>query len=68
MTDLKRLALEMAPVFSSLSIHREAMAALAYFKQAVESESVSLTLINGVATFLRRSANDPVLEFQKPRE
>lgn len=66
MADLKRLAGEMVPIFSSLHIHREALAALAYLKQAVESERVSLALINGVAAYLRRAQHDPALRFQEP--
>ncbi len=46
MADLKRLAVEMVPIFSSLHIHREALAALAYLKQAVETERVNLALVN----------------------
>jgi tetratricopeptide (TPR) repeat protein len=65
MTDLKRLAGEMVPIFSSLHIHREALAALAYLKQAVETERVSLALVNGVAAYLRRAQHDPGLRFQE---
>jgi tetratricopeptide (TPR) repeat protein len=65
MADLKRLAGEMVPIFSSLHIHREALAALAYLKQAVETERVSLALVNGVAAYLRRAQHDPGLRFQE---
>ncbi len=68
MVDLKRLAAEMVPIFSSLHIHREALAALAYFKQAVETERVSLALVNGIAAYLRRAEHDPSLRFQEPGE
>ena len=68
MADLKRFASEMLPIFSSLDIHREALAALAYFKQAVEAETASRSLINNVVTYLRRAEHDPVLEFEKPWE
>ncbi len=66
MADLKRLAAEMVPIFSSLHIHREALAALAYLKQAVETERVSLALVNGVAAYLRRAQYDPALRFREP--
>jgi tetratricopeptide (TPR) repeat protein len=66
MADLKRLAGEMVPIFSSLHIHREALAALAYLKQAVETERVSLALVNGVAAYLRRAQHDPGLRFEEP--
>ncbi|MFY9819934.1 MAG: tetratricopeptide repeat protein [Thermoanaerobaculia bacterium] len=68
MADLKELAAEMAPLFSSLHIHSEALVALAYFKQAVESERVSLALVTGVAAYLRRAEHDPTLRFQEPGE
>lgn len=66
MADLKRLASEMVPIFSSLHIHREALAALAYFKQAVEMERVSLALVNEISAYLRRAEHDPSLRFQEP--
>jgi tetratricopeptide (TPR) repeat protein len=68
MADLKRLATEMVPIFSSLHIHREALAALAHLKQAVETERASLALVNGIAAYLRRAEHDPSLRFQEPGE
>jgi tetratricopeptide (TPR) repeat protein len=64
-TDLKRLAEEMVPIFSSLHIHREALAALAYLKQAAEAERATLDLVTGVAAYLRRAQHDPALRFQE---
>lgn len=66
MADLKRLAGEMVPIFSSLNIHREALAALAYLKQAVEAERASVELVTGVAAYLRKAQHDPELRFQAP--
>lgn len=65
--DLKRLAQEMVPIFSSLQIHREALAALTFLKQAIEAERASLELVNGVAAYLRRARHDPGLRFQEPQ-
>lgn len=62
--DLKRLAGEMVPIFSSLNIHREALAALAYLKQAAEAERASLELVRSVAAFVRRAQHDPELRFE----
>ena len=62
--DLKRLAGEMVPIFSSLNIHREALAALAYLKQALEAERASIELVSGVAAYLRRAQHDPALRFE----
>jgi tetratricopeptide (TPR) repeat protein len=66
--DLKVLAAEMAPLFSSLHIHSEALTALAYFRQAVETERASLALVNGIAAYLRRAEHDPSLRFQEPED
>lgn len=66
MADLRRLAREIVPIFSSLRIHREALAALAYLKQAIEAERVSLDLVTSVAAYLRRARHDPALRFERP--
>lgn len=65
--DLKRLAEEMGPIFSSLNIHREALAALAYLKQAAEAERATVELVSSVAAYLRRVEHDPGLRFQEER-
>ncbi len=64
--DLKRLAQEMLPIFSSLQVHREALAALTFLKQAIEAERASLEVVTGVATYLRRARHDPGLRFEAP--
>lgn len=63
--DLKRLAEEMLPIFSSLHIHREALAALAFLRQAVEAERASLEVVTRVASYLRRAQHDPSLRFEE---
>ncbi|MEA2602755.1 MAG: hypothetical protein QOF89_3747 [Acidobacteriota bacterium] len=64
--DLKHLAEEMLPVFSSRRIEREALAALAFLRQAVAAERVSRELIARVASFLKRLELEPGLSFQAP--
>jgi tetratricopeptide (TPR) repeat protein len=64
--DLKRLAEEIVPVFASRKIHREALAALAFLKQAIEAEAASLEVITRVAAFLKKAENDPGLKFEAP--
>ncbi|HEX2222647.1 MAG TPA: tetratricopeptide repeat protein [Thermoanaerobaculia bacterium] len=64
--DLKVLAQEMLPIFTSLQIHREALAALAYLRQAMEAERVTVDLITMVANYLDRARHDPELRFQEP--
>ncbi len=61
--DLRRLAEEMVPIFSSLQIHREALAALAFLKQAIEAENATVELVASVADYLRRAQHDPGLSF-----
>jgi tetratricopeptide (TPR) repeat protein len=63
--DLKRLAEEMLPIFSSLHIHREALAALAFLRQAAEAETASLEVVTRVASYLRRAQHDPSLRFEE---
>jgi tetratricopeptide (TPR) repeat protein len=64
--ELKRLAEEMLPIFSSRKIHREALAALAFWRQAVETERAGLDLVTRVASFLKRAEHDPELRFERP--
>lgn len=64
--DLKVLAEEMLPIFTSLQIHREALAALAYLRQAMEAERATVELITKVAAYLDRARHDPELRFQEP--
>ncbi|HEV2851461.1 MAG TPA: tetratricopeptide repeat protein [Thermoanaerobaculia bacterium] len=64
--DLKRLAGEIVPIFASRRIHREALAALAFLKQAMEAEAAGVELIARIAEFLRRAENDPALKFEPP--
>jgi len=62
--DLKRIAAEMLPVFASGHIHREALAALAFFRQAVEAEKAGVELVTKVAEYLRRAEGNPELRFE----
>ena len=62
--DLKRLAAEIVPVFASRHIHREALAALSFFRQAVEAETAGAELVARVAAYLRRAEGDPGLPFE----
>ncbi|MFL6194601.1 MAG: hypothetical protein ACJ75H_10560 [Thermoanaerobaculia bacterium] len=64
--DLRRLAEGMVPIFSSLHIHREALAALAYLKQAAEAERATVEVVSEIAEYLRRAQHDPALRFRAP--
>jgi hypothetical protein len=62
--ELKRLAADMVPIFASRHIHREALAALTFLRQAVEAEQASLEVVARVADFLRKAEHDPELRFE----
>lgn len=64
--ELKRLAAEMLPVFASRHIHREALAALAFFQQAVEAEQADAATVAKVVDFLRKAQFSPELAFGGP--
>ncbi|HSK80410.1 MAG TPA: tetratricopeptide repeat protein [Thermoanaerobaculia bacterium] len=62
--ELRRLAEQMVPIFASRQIHREALAALAYLKQAAEAEKASFELVARVAAFVKRAQFDPGARFE----
>jgi len=66
MDEVKRVVREALPIFSSRKIHREALAALAFWKHAVETERIGLDLVTKVASFLKRAQHDPELRFERP--
>ncbi|HEX4497150.1 MAG TPA: hypothetical protein VIE43_15865 [Thermoanaerobaculia bacterium] len=66
MEELGRVAEAMVPIFSSRQIHQEAMAALDYWRQALEAKQVCSALIAGVASFLKQARHNLDLQFQKP--
>jgi len=63
-TDVKRLVLEMEPVFRDKRVHQEAQKALGLFRRAVEMETVTAEMVRRVAVYLRRAQNDPRLQFE----
>jgi tetratricopeptide (TPR) repeat protein len=63
--ELKRLAAELVPVFASRQVHREALAAFAFFQRAVETERAEVEVVERVAKFLRKAWYAPELRFQE---
>jgi hypothetical protein len=61
---MRRLAEEMLPIFRSRDIHREAIAALIVFQQAVRMEKLSTGLLDEIRSFLQRARTDPKLRFE----
>jgi tetratricopeptide (TPR) repeat protein len=63
--ELRRIAEEMMPIFAARQIHREALAALTIWKQAVETERAGAEFVANVAGFLRRARYHRDLRFQE---
>lgn len=61
--EIKRLAAAMLPIFRAQDVHREAMAALLLFHQAVEGERITLALIDEIRTYLDQAQENPRLRF-----
>jgi tetratricopeptide (TPR) repeat protein len=66
MAELRQLAEQMVPIFSSRQIHREALAALDYWRQAVTAERAGASLIARIGAFLVQARHNPELRFQTP--
>lgn len=62
--EMKRLALEMLPIFHSRDVHREAVAALLVLQQAITAERASLSLVREVASFLEEARENPRRRFE----
>jgi tetratricopeptide (TPR) repeat protein len=62
--EMRRIAEEMLPIFQSRDIHREAIAALIVFQQAVHMEKLSSDLLDEIRSFLRRARTDHKLRFE----
>lgn len=64
-SEVKALAGEMFPVFQSRDVPREALAALAFFHQAAERETVTADLAERLTAFLRKARYHPGLWFEE---
>ena len=62
--DVRRLAEEMLPVFTSRALHRHALHALVLFQRAAEAESLTLAWVRDLARYLRHARENPALRFQ----
>jgi len=63
--DVKRLVLQMEPVFQSQGVHEEARKALNLFRRAVELETVTVELVRRVVAYLYRAQHNPELRFEE---
>lgn len=66
--ELKVLAKEMLPIFRSQDVHREAVAALFLFHEAVREEQVTVAFIRELAAYLDAARHDPSLRFRQRPE
>ena len=61
--EMKRLAAEMVPIFTSRQIHREALAALSFFQQAAEAEQAGIETVAKIGEYLQKARYAPGLRF-----
>jgi len=61
--ELKEIAGEVLAIFVSGQVHREALAALSYLRQAAAAEQASLEVVASVAAYFKRLRYDPGLPF-----
>jgi tetratricopeptide (TPR) repeat protein len=62
--EMRRLAEEMLPIFRSRDLHREAIAALLVFQQAVRMEKLTSGLLDEIRSYLKRARKDHKLRFE----
>jgi tetratricopeptide (TPR) repeat protein len=63
--EVKRLAEEMIPIFAAADVHREALAALIIFVEAVKQEQLTVAMTERIGKYLRDARADPSLRFAK---
>ncbi len=64
--EVKQLVAEMVEVFDERDIHRETIASLILFRDAVELEQVSAASLRELSTYLERARRDPNHAFRIP--
>jgi len=60
-SEVRSLAKEMLPIFTSRRIHQHALAALVLFQRAAEAEKATVAYVRDLALFLHRARNNPYL-------
>jgi len=63
--EVKRLVLQMAPVFEAEDVHTEAQKALKLFSRAMEVETASVALVRRLVAYLYRAQGDPRVQFEE---
>jgi tetratricopeptide (TPR) repeat protein len=62
--EVKTIARQMAPIFQSQGVHREALAALKLFQEAAAREALTLDLARRLVRYLQRAQYNPELRFE----
>jgi len=65
--DVQRLSLQIAGIFQSQDVPREALAALLFFQKAAERERATAKLARDIGAFLEKLRCDPELRFERWR-
>lgn len=63
--ELRQLADEMHTIFSAEDVHREALAALAFFEEAVRQDRATVEVLEDLAAYLKRARSNPTLRFRQ---
>lgn len=63
LAEVKYLTAEILPIFRSRDVHRETLTALLYFQQAAELEQITLSMVQDMATYLKKASHTPGLVF-----
>ncbi|HEX4963297.1 MAG TPA: hypothetical protein VF173_20875 [Thermoanaerobaculia bacterium] len=64
MPELRQLADEMHQIFAAGDVHREGVAALLLFEDAVREEKLTAKVVEDVAGYLKRARDNPGLRFR----
>lgn len=62
--EVRRLAEEMLPIFTSRRIHQHALAALVLFQRAADAETATVALVRDLTNFLDRARQNPYLSYE----
>lgn len=62
---VKALARQLAPIFESRGVHREALAALVLFEKAARTERLTAELVARLRRYLLLARNDPSFRFEQ---
>ncbi|HYX24620.1 MAG TPA: hypothetical protein VFC23_10750, partial [Thermoanaerobaculia bacterium] len=65
--ELQELAAQMNELFSAEDVHREAVAALLLFEEAVRQETLTVEVVRDLSAYLKAARNNPMLDLRSRR-